>query len=82
MRLIYVSRAPDGPGPYARFFVDQTGRRVNGSEHLYSLYNLCLLRVYVPPCVLKRGSSGVCSLWPVAEPSQNKRRRARNLIGR
>ena len=32
--------------------------------------------------VVKRGSSGVCGLWPVAEPSQNKRRRARSLIGR
>ena len=27
--------------------------------------------------VLKRGSSGVCGLWPAAEPSQNKRRNAK-----
>ena len=27
--------------------------------------------------LLKRGSMGVCGLWPVAEPSQNKRRNAR-----
>ena len=25
---------------------------------------------------------GVCGLWPVAEPSQNKRKRARSVIGR
>ena len=26
---------------------------------------------------MKRGSNGVCALWSVAEPSQNKKRKAR-----
>ena len=31
---------------------------------------------------MKRGSSGVCGPWPVAEPSQKNRKRARSLISR
>ena len=31
---------------------------------------------------MKMGSGGVCDLWPVAEPSQNKRKRARSLINK
>ena len=30
----------------------------------------------------KRVVVGVCDLWPVARPSQNRRRRARSLINR
>ena len=29
---------------------------------------------------IEKDSSGVCGLWPIAEPSQNKRKRARSLI--
>ena len=39
----------------------------------FSLKLLCRDGWYLVPDILKRGSSGVCALWSVPEPNQNKK---------
>ena len=81
--VIFMSWLPD-PGTIRLFMFEL----VRPKQPLYTLMPPILILAMMNPemqnllSLLKRGSSGVCGLWPVAEPSQNKRRRARSLIGR